>query len=429
MPAIVAILAVPLAACAQGEDGSRSTRRAIAQSQAIAADFARTELALSPETASRLDLERIVGPNAAFALDNHSQAGFERRRLVRIELAQRLLGRPALPSDHPLTRDLAVAEHALQDLIALEQLGFGRFSYSDFRPYAIDPYSGVWIEGPALLVYRQSINTAEEAAAFLARLRSLSAAVDDTRRRLIADQASGLLLPRALLDETQNRVDLLLADEAAALKRIGETFDALTRTVADLEPDRARQLLARVDDEIATQLVPAYAALSDAFDAIREEASDHEGVWAQRRGQEIFSGILSASIGDTISSERLHDRHMEDLAPLATAYFAQLTMSEEILKTAPPRPQAANEILSWYLQLTLPPVPPAEPTNDLIRNPLLEGVPRSIWSDMPRTATFDAQRAAFEIFETFPVLDRPDDAASDPAPYRQLVEYSAIQAA
>ncbi|MEE2930480.1 MAG: hypothetical protein VX599_07175, partial [Pseudomonadota bacterium] len=100
-------LSTSLSACAQSEDGSRSTRRAIAQSQAIATDFLTTELAMSPETASRLGLEDQLGERVAYALDNHSQAGFERRRLVRIELLQRLRLRPQLPETHPLRRDLA----------------------------------------------------------------------------------------------------------------------------------------------------------------------------------------------------------------------------------------------------------------------------------------------------------------------------------
>lgn len=428
-PALVAILIAPLSVYAQSEDGSRSTRRAIAQSQAIAADFARTELALSPETASRLKLERIVGPNAAFALDNHSQAGFERRRLVRIELAQRLLSRPALPAQHPLTRDLAVAEHALQDLIALEQLGFGRFNYSTFRPYAIDPYSGIWIEGPDLLVYRQSINNADEAAAFVARLNSLSAAIDDTRRRLIADQTSGLLIPRSLLDETQRRVDRLLAEDAAALRRIAETFDALTRSLADIEVSRRAQLLARVETEITAQLVPAYTRLSDTLNAMREDASDHAGVWAQRRGQDIYSGVLAASLGDSIPSERLHERHMADVTPLADAFNASLNVPEESAQNYPPRPEPLSETLAWYVALDF-----AEPPEDVAEaslptDPLLALAPQSIWAEMHDYAAFAEQAEAFAAFETFAALDANEEEANSPPVYRQLVEYSAIRTA
>ncbi|MEO1188827.1 MAG: hypothetical protein AAFW60_07125, partial [Pseudomonadota bacterium] len=58
-----------LPACSQTSDESRSTRRAISQSQAVASDFLRTELALSPETASRLGLERFLDPNQTAAFE------------------------------------------------------------------------------------------------------------------------------------------------------------------------------------------------------------------------------------------------------------------------------------------------------------------------------------------------------------------------
>ena len=113
----VLALFLPLSACSQDNSDSRSARRAIAQSQAIAADVLQTELALSPETASRLGLERELGPATSFALDNHSQAGFERRRLVRIELLQRL--RHDAPEQHVrrsrelLIRAIAVRKNEL----------------------------------------------------------------------------------------------------------------------------------------------------------------------------------------------------------------------------------------------------------------------------------------------------------------------------
>ena len=103
-----------------------------------------------------------------------------------------------------------MAEDAILDLISLEQLGYGRFDYFDLRPYAVDPFSGVWTEGPNLLAYQQSINTIEQASAFITRLQALSAAVEDTKRRLVADRVAGLEMPRALADETYQRLQKLI---------------------------------------------------------------------------------------------------------------------------------------------------------------------------------------------------------------------------
>lgn len=426
-----------LAACAQPEDGSRSARRAIAQSQAIATDFLSTELALSPETASRLGLERQLGPTASFALDNHSQAGFERRRLVRIELLQRLYGRPFLPDGHPLARDLEICTRALQDLTALEQLGYGRFDYAALRPYAIDPFSGIWIEGPTLLVFRQAINSADEAAAYLTRLRSLSQAIQDTRRRLIADHATGLVLPRPLVMETRDRIEQLLADDHAALRRITETFRVLTLVVDDLDPEQRQQLMALVARETEIALVPAYRELSDTLNDLLPESSDQVGVWARPKGQALYSGVLTAALGETPTLERLHARNLDRVAAAQEAIRAEMVVPSELEGDVPARPTAFADELAWYQQIQ-PDAAPAELVElasdvDIEIDTIRELSPQSVWQRWlgENPAEIDAISVrAFEAQFSNPPFQtwRQDDDGLLP-PHRILVPYPAISAA
>ena len=333
------------AACSQSSDTSRSARRAITQSQAIATDFLRTELALSPETASRLNLERYLGPTAIYQLDNHSQAGFERRRLVRIELLQRLQRRPVLPEGHVLERDLAVAEEALVDLIALEQLGYGRFNYADHRPYAMDAFSGIWVEGPALLAYQQTIDNADEATAFITRLQALSAAVQDTRRRLMADRASGIILPRSLAQESARRVDLLLADDPSALDLIVTSFSAFTLDLEDLEGDSRDALIRLVTKEVDEQLRPALEALSLTLTEHSRHTSDQSGIWAQPKGQDLYSGILNALTGDELNTERLHSRHLTEVAKQRELLRQLLVLPEALSEQEATRPDLLSDQL------------------------------------------------------------------------------------
>lgn len=430
-----AVLIAP-SACSQSDDGSRSTRRAITQSQAIAADFLGTELALSPETASRLDMEAYLGPSAIYTLDNHSQAGFERRRLVRIELLQRLRQRPRLPADHALTRDLAVAETAIVDLISLEQLGYGRFDYADQRPYALDPYSGIWIEGPNLLAYRQTINTVDQAAAFMARLRSLSAAVEDTRRRLIADRAAGLEMPRALAEETSRRLDLLTADAPSALDLLTATFAALTLDVSDLEPDQREQLVSVVQNEVRDRLRPALRDLSDTVAEMAEDASDQAGIWAQPKGQDLFVGILKASIGEQLNSERLHVRHVEDVAAQSQALRELLvlpTAEDAPAPTEPPiRPERLQDQLAWFESLVSEPEPVAPPTDVPVREAdIVERLaPRTVWALIQEAPSFQAQIDAASSYQslwvTQPYLTWRTEGDGELPAYRTLTAYPAI---
>ena len=424
-----------LSACSQNVDESRSTRRAIAQSQAIAADFLRTELALSPETASRLNLERYLGPSANFALDNHSQAGFERRRLVRIELLQRLQTRPRLPGDHALTRDLAVAEQALSDIIALEQLGYGRFGYASLRPYALDPFSGIWIAGPNMLAYRQSINNAEQAAAYLARMRALSAALQDTKRRLIADQASGIVIPRSLATETQNRVQRLLEDEDTGLNQLLGTFNALIQNVDDLDSDRREQLSLLVRLELEEKLRPAYRELMLALDSTSDATSDKPGIWAQPQGQELFTGIIKAALGEATNITRLHDGHLETVASERQALSQMMMPDPALADTLPEKPDRLAQQFVWFEQI--------QPVSDgVLSNPaaepapidtLLAMAPQTVMTRMQSNAAFAAQADAVQrfqvILQTAPYQSWLAEGAGERTPYRQIVEYPAIEEA
>ena len=430
-----AAVLLTLNACSQASDESRSEMRAITQSQAIASDFLRTELALSPETASRLDLERFLSPNANFALDNHSQAGFERRRLVRIELLQRVLNRPRLAADHPLTRDLDVAQRALYDLIALEQLGYGRFSYADYRPYAIDPYSGIWIEGPTLLAFRQSITNANQAAAYLARLRALSAAVGDTKRRLIADQASGILLPRALAEETRDRLALLLDDDVNGLNRLAETYNALTASVFDLSEDQRTHLSDLVRLEINEKLRPAYQDLLVTLDAAIDATADQAGVWAQPKGQDVFAGILTASLGGPLSTTRLHENHLETVAKRVDQASAIMTLSEDFAPTAAPKPDVLALQYEWYDAATRSATTAAAvlESEASVTDTLVMLAPKTDWQRIAAAPTLPEQTGAIQQFiaswDSPPYLTWRSEGAGARAPYRTLTEYSAIQAA
>ncbi len=434
--ALIGIALTAPTACSQSNDSSRSTRRAITQSQAIATDFLRTELALSPETASRLGLERHLGPTAIYQLDNHSQAGFERRRLVRIELLQRLQSRPMLPEGHVLARDLAVAEAALVDLIALEQLGYGRFDYADHRPYAMDAYTGIWIEGPTLLAYSQTINNADEATAYITRLQSLSAAVQDTRRRLMADRASGIVLPRSLARESARRVELLLSDDPSALEMIVTTFSALTLDLDDIEADQREALMLVVENEVDEKLRPALQDLSTALTDLSESNMDQSGIWAQPKGQALFNGILNALTGDQLNTERLHTRHLEEVAEQREALRQLLSLPEELVELEEGRPNRLSQVLPWFEATMSEPLlsPPIEEVVETRPPETLQTLsPNSDWDLVRLNPSFPAQQARLRAFQDLwfqqPYLSWQTEGEGELSPQRELIEYPAVNAA
>ena len=426
-------LFLPLSACSQDNSDSRSARRAIAQSQAIASDVLQTELALSPETATRLGLERELGPATSFALDNHSQAGFERRRLVRIELLQRLRQRPRLPGGHPLIEDLSIAERALLDLISLEQLGYGRYNYRTFRPYAIDPFSGIWIEGPNLLAFRQSVNTVDQATAYIMRLQSLSEALQDTRRRVIADQIAGIRIPTSLLAETEALLRTIADPEGGALEEISATFNALSLDVPDLEPKDRDALVALVRQEVETQLRPAYLQLAETLSTAADDTVERLGIWAQPQGEELFTGILRASTGEAISIERLHERQLEHAANWHDELQELLTLPPLEDGTELVSPAALSDKLTWFeAQLSeARSATPEDADAEVVEISLLSQLaPKPVAATLESQIVFRAGGDAAQELNLFwqnePYATWAIDTEGSRNPLRNLLEYTAI---
>ncbi|MDJ0922804.1 MAG: DUF885 family protein [Henriciella sp.] len=296
-----------LAGCTPAADDGRLDSRTLARANSFIDDTVRTEMILSPEAATRLGLEAYAGPDATSRLNDHSQAGFERARLLRVDLLAKLQRRPQLPESHLLARDLDLTTEALSRLVELQTFGQGQLSWTQTRPYAIDPFSGAWIEGPDLLINRHRINALADAEAYVTRLSSLPGAIDDTRRRLLADAGSGLVPPAALLQMTQTRIDALLAPDSETLSLLVTTLQNYVVSVQDIEAQDRERLNRIATDTVEIELRRAYTDLSTALAEFAVTAPTHGGIWAQPNGFATYLGFLAWQIGEPVDPpEQLH---------------------------------------------------------------------------------------------------------------------------
>lgn len=302
-----------LAACGPAADGTRLNRRTLAEATNVLDDVAKTELAMSPELASRLGLEQNQDGTSSGWLDDHSQAGFERRRLIRIDLLARVRTHPALPEDHQVAKDLVVAEDALARLVALQPVSHGHLSLSRVRPYAIGPRSGVWIEGPELLANDHRIDTFDDANAYFERLQTLPGAVDDLRRRLIADAEAGLIAPASLIDETRTEIRAFLNPESHHLNHLLQTLENLSRGLPDTTPEQIDDLLTDSRYIIDVELSQAYEHLLITLDDLHARAPSQAGLWAQPAGAETYSALLKWYSSDDQALDDLHLANIDDV--------------------------------------------------------------------------------------------------------------------
>ncbi|GAB5457218.1 MAG: DUF885 family protein [Henriciella sp.] len=341
-PVMTALIAafVCLSGCSPNAESNRLNSRDLARSTTILDEVTATELLMSPETASYIGAEALGTKETSARLDDHSQAGFERKRLVRLDLLSLVQMRPILPPDHPLARDLQIIDDSLSRTIALQVIGHGRLSLSDTHPYAIDPYSGPWIDIPGLMVNDQLVRSQSDAEAYLDRLWALSGAIDDTRRRLIADAQAGVTPPAALLHKTSQAVSAFADPETGKLNIIDTTFRNLVQGVAEIDPEIADQMSRDATSVINFEVRPAYNALSETLLDLAANASIHGGIWAQPDGHQAYKRLLEWQMDHDGPLDQLHSANEESTAlyqeqfnrTLAEAGFAEGAISNRLLQ-------------------------------------------------------------------------------------------------
>ena len=286
-------ISLPLAACAPSVNEDGIARRTVQEINQAFRDTANTELALSPETATRFGMEETrLGFPFHDRLDDRSQARFERTRLLRLELLSRLGGLPDIPEDSKLARHLDIVRDEYAGITALEAYGFGRYEPGLARPYAVDQLSGAWVDVPDLLLSSQPLATHEDAEAYLARLAALPGALDDERRRLASDAANGIVPPGFVLDMLEARLHRFASQPVDAHPLL-QTFGNVAATLPAREDRSANDYRAAAARILVRDIIPAYEEFARQVAALKADASSSPGVWRLPDGDAYYRDILA----------------------------------------------------------------------------------------------------------------------------------------
>ncbi len=309
-------------AAQSGDPKMRRDERAIAE---LLDDIARAELSMSPETASRLNASNLAegAPDQRGRLDDRSHAGFERRRLMRLETLRRLEAAPPPALGRKIRADFDIVRNAYDKAVAAAAFGFGRVSLSEVRPYAADQLNGAYTAVPDLLVNRTSFREPLDARRYLDRLAALAKAVDDERRRLVIDALAGVTPPDFVLERMFEKA-LALREGPASSHILFVSFNNLMIGVEDLSPEDRQRLSAEAEQVLDRDVLPAYSRFVDTLDALLEDAPAAPGVWVMPMGDAYYETVLAFHLGAETQPETLHAEGLADVAALSDALDAAL---------------------------------------------------------------------------------------------------------
>lgn len=342
-----------VSACGPSVNEPRVTSERLRQATTLLEDTVRTEMVWAPDIASENGLSSYAGDNNQARLSDYSQAGFERARLLRLDLLNQLGRRPVLPPEHPLARDLAIATDAYLRLTETQAIGHGRLNLSQTTPFATDPFGGIWISGLDLLSNTHRVTNLEDAEAFVARVAALAGAVADTKRRLLADAESGVVAPRLLLEAQANQLSALLSEDSTTLNSIVSDLENLMLSVPSIDPLARERLLQEASLILDRDLRVAYQELAETLLVLAADAPAQPGLWAQTSERDLYRVFLRFQVAElpedlaslhaqnADTAEAAREQFEQLLLPFLTASTEEAATNQESEQSIPPAINAA----------------------------------------------------------------------------------------
>ncbi|QGZ95563.1 DUF885 domain-containing protein [Terricaulis silvestris] len=175
-------------------------------------------------------------------------------------------------------------------------------------PYVVAQNTGAFVEIPSFLDSSHSINSAEDAEAYLARMEDYADQLNGESERVRADLSRGVVLPDFLLDKSLNQ---LREGRGAPVEDWGVVTSLATRS-ANLGGDFARRAALLASERIAPALDRQIAAL----EMQRSRTSSDAGVWKLPRGDEYYAWALRAGTTTDMTPDEVHEMGVQELAEL-----------------------------------------------------------------------------------------------------------------
>ncbi|MCK5745410.1 MAG: DUF885 domain-containing protein, partial [Oricola sp.] len=295
------------AACARTEPQAQGAGALLDE----ATDFI---LSAYPETASSAGLDTGKYAQLKSQLTDRSAAGQASIKSQTRDILARLakIDTENLPADEALNVDV------VRTVFETASEGFD-FPYGDMAllnnnwsyrnsPYAVAQNVGAFVEIPSFLDSSHSIETAEDADAYLARMEAYAGQLDGETDRVIEDGERGVVLPDFLMTKTLGQLRGALSSPVDGWGVVG----SLAARSANFSGDYAAKAKAIAEQKIA----PALARQAAALEALAAKSTTSAGVWAQPDGEAYYAWALKAGTTTTMSPDEVHEMGLEELEAL-----------------------------------------------------------------------------------------------------------------
>ncbi len=291
-----------------------STVKGDAAAEKLLAEFAEELLLAYPENATALGIDSGARAALKARLSDRSAAGqtaIARQVAKRIERIKSIdtasLGAAArIDVDVMRTADEFAAE------------GFA-FPYGDTAilntswswrnaPYVVAQNTGAFLEIPSVLDEQHTVETREDADAYLARLAAYAGQLDGETERLKSAAAQGVIAPDFLLDKTLSQIKIARGGKVEEWSLVTSLAQRTQRMPGDFGAQAAKIA--------AEKIAPALDRQIAELEAHRKRATADAGVWKLPQGDAYYAWALRAATTTRMTPNEIHDQGQEELREL-----------------------------------------------------------------------------------------------------------------
>jgi uncharacterized protein (DUF885 family) len=179
--------------------------------------------------------------------------------------------------------------------------------------FPLNQFNGVNVNLVETLTVSHAINSEEDAVNYIARLRQMSARLDEAGERAAQISEQGILPPRFISEATIAQMRSFAAAPAAQNPLV-TTFAERMAPVASIAPVRRDELVAEATAIVERDVYPAWRRAQALLEAQMSRTTGDAGLWRLKDGDKAYAAELHFYTTTDYTAEQIHQIGLQQVA-------------------------------------------------------------------------------------------------------------------
>lgn len=292
-----------LPACAKGAPSADTA------ADALLSATAEQLLTSSPESATSLGIDKGERAHLRSMVEDRSVAGRQkvaeglRARIAQLDALDRNALSPVMQTNVDVVRT------AFQVGVDGMAFGYGDVAVGGWRnaPYVVVQNVGAYLDMPRFLDSEHKVESAADAASWLARFEGWAGQIDGETERLKIAYDKGVVAPDFLLDKCLRQIALTRGTDAGKWELV-ENFTGKKVVTGDQAVAAAKLAAGKIAPALDRQIAE--------LKRHRAKATADAGVWKFPDGEAYYAWALRAATTTTMTPDEVHKAGREELKAL-----------------------------------------------------------------------------------------------------------------